>query len=806
MKSRSFLRVLVGGVGATLIAATLGIVGVGTPAVAGASPTTTVYDSTVSPLPGNVASLGFEASQTSQFGNQVSLSGAANELNNVQVTMSSWGCGTSGSWGQAFGSANACVTTPGATFSEPITLNVYSVGANNAVGGLLATDTQTFAIPYRPSASDPTQSGPAAGGCTATNGEWFDSVDGSCYNGLANNITFDFSSQGVVLPSNVIYGIAYNTSDFGAAPIGDATACHATSEGCGYDSLNVGLNDNATNTTVGSDPNPGTVYWNTSTAANYCDEGTGGTGTFRIDGAPNTASCWDGGANTGWSATGQPASGAPYYVPAVQFNATPGPSSTVVVSTPDLVTAATAPGQFVVTNETGGGGGVSIVAGPAGGPSAGSLQMSTTGTADHWDAFNFDHSGVALSSISTLSYSALTNNAPEFDPDLQLQAHLTPGGQFTTINYEPSNQTPTDTANTWQSFNVLNGLVWGTHITTTSPGGQDDPISWSAFMALFPTAVLSAVGANVGSNWQAMTGNVDAISIGTDGANGSTTTYDFSPAPVVTTQPISQTYVNGGSVSFTAAAGGNPTPTVQWQFSANSGSTWANLSGATSDTFSASGLNALENGWQVRAVFTNASGSATSNAATMTLATAPVVTTQPVSQTYVNGGSVSFTAAASGNPTPTVQWQFSANGGTSWANLSGATSDTFSASGLNALENGWQVRAVFTNSAGSATSHAATMTETSGAPVVTTQPVSQHYTNGGSVSFTSAASGTPAPTVQWQFSANSGSTWANLSGATSDTFSASGLNALENGWQVRAVFTNSAGSATSNAATMTLSS
>jgi hypothetical protein len=415
----------------------------------------------------------------------------------------------------------------------------------------------------------------------------------------------------------VIYGIAYNTSDYGSAPYGDATACHATSAGCGYDSLNVGLTDDPTNVSVGSDPNPGTVYWNTTTAANYCDDGAGGTGTFRIDGAANTATCWDGGANTGWAVSG---TGSPYYVPAVQINATAGPSSTVVVTPPNLVSSSPTTGQFVVTNESGGSGSVSIVNGPAGGPSAGSLQLSTTGTSDHWDAFNYDHQGVALSSISTLSYSAYTNNAPDYDPDFQLQADLSPSITFSTINYEPYEQSTPDTANTWQSFNILSGLVWGTHIADTAPGGIDDPISWSSFVSLFPSATVIGVGADVGSAWPAMTGNVDAISIGTDGAGGATTTYDFYPgaAPLVTTQPTNQTYSSGGTVTWSAAASGSPTPTVQWQLSTNHGSTWANISGATSTTLTATGQNALENGWQVRAVFTNTAGSATSNAASET--------------------------------------------------------------------------------------------------------------------------------------------------------------------------------------------
>ena len=55
------------------------------------------------------------------------------------------------------------------------------------------------------------------------------------------------------------------------------------------------------------------------------------------------------------------------------------------------------------------------------------------------------------------------------------------------------------------------------------------------------------------------------------------------------------------------------------------------------------------------------------------------------------------------------------------------------------------------------------------APNVTVHPSSQAVCTGSSVSFTSAAGGTPAPTVQWQQSTN-GTTWTNISGATSGNF------------------------------------
>ena len=59
-------------------------------APASAATTTTVYDATPSPLPPNVASLGFQATSTSEFGDLVTLGGTDRSLESVTVTMSDW--------------------------------------------------------------------------------------------------------------------------------------------------------------------------------------------------------------------------------------------------------------------------------------------------------------------------------------------------------------------------------------------------------------------------------------------------------------------------------------------------------------------------------------------------------------------------------------------------------------------------------------------------------------------------------------------------------------------------------------------
>ena len=304
--------------------------------------------------------------------------------------------------------------------------------------------------------------------------------------------------------------------------------------------------------------------------------------------------------------------------------------------------------------------------------------------------------------------------------------------------------------------------------------------------------------------------SVPSGSVGVSLGQGSSATLSYAivnapdVAPSVTTEPVGQSVFATQGATFTAAASGFPAPTVQWQVSTDHGATFSPVSGATSDTLTIAGTTLAENGNEYEAVFTNGSGSATSNSAALMVspATAPAITTQPISQTVNEGGAVTLTAAASGAPTPTVQWQVSANGGTTWIDAPGAT--TPSISGVpTPFVNGWEFRAVFTNLAGSATSHAATITVIPAvAPVITTQPISQSVSSGSPVTFTAAASGTPAPTVQWQVSANGGITWISA-GLTSASIS--GVpSPFVNGWEFRAVFTNDGGSATTNAATLTI--
>jgi hypothetical protein len=278
--------------------------------------------------------------------------------------------------------------------------------------------------------------------------------------------------------------------------------------------------------------------------------------------------------------------------------------------------------------------------------------------------------------------------------------------------------------------------------------------------------------------------------------------------PVVTQNPSNLTVTAGQQATFTAMATGTPTPTVIWQVSTNGGGHYDNINWATSTTLSFTTVSS-HNGYLFRAVFTNSVGSATTTTATLTVnpggPVAPAVTQNPSSLTVTAGQQASFTAFANGEPTPTVIWQVSTNGGASFNNIPWATSNTLSFTTISS-HNGYLFRAVFTNSAGSATTTTATLTVNPGGPVapaVTQNPSSLTVTAGQQASFTAYANGEPTPTMIWQVSTDGGASFNNINWATSNTLSFTTVSS-HNGYLFRAVFTNSAGSATTTTATLTV--
>jgi hypothetical protein len=211
------------------------------------------YDNIPGSLPPNLPSEAYAAKSSGEFGGLIQFAGGSSSYTpgSATVAMSDWSLASD--WTSAINGTT--ITSSG--FYVPLTLNLYNVGTNYTVGALIASVTVDAFIPWRPEAS---------AGC----GTGWLATNGNCYNGSLSTVTF--SLAGVTLPSEFIYGLAFNTTDSGANPT------HVAGP---YDSLNFALS--TTSPTVGSEPLPDTAYWETSYAGFYADGGASGVGTFRQD-------------------------------------------------------------------------------------------------------------------------------------------------------------------------------------------------------------------------------------------------------------------------------------------------------------------------------------------------------------------------------------------------------------------------------------------------------------------------------------------------------------------------------------------
>jgi len=299
------------------------------------------------------------------------------------------------------------------------------------------------------------------------------------------------------------------------------------------------------------------------------------------------------------------------------------------------------------------------------------------------------------------------------------------------------------------------------------------------------TIVPSHAGFTFTPSSQSMTVNGANVAGMNFTANGATV------APTITTPPANQTVAAGQTATFTVVAGGTAPLSYQWQKNG------ANITGATSASYTTPITTTADSGSAFAVVVTNTAGTVTSAAATLTVtaaAVAPTITTQPANQTVTAGQTATFTVVAAGAAPLTYQWQ--KNG----ANLTGATSASYTTPATTTADSGSTFRVVVANTAGTVTSAAATLTVTAAAvaPTITTPPANQTVTAGQTATFTVVAGGTAPLSYQWQKSG------VNIAGATSASYTTQVTTTTDSGSTFDVVVTNTAGTVTSAAATLTV--
>jgi hypothetical protein len=297
-------------------------------------------------------------------------------------------------------------------------------------------------------------------------------------------------------------------------------------------------------------------------------------------------------------------------------------------------------------------------------------------------------------------------------------------------------------------------------------------------------ATYTAAEADEGHQLRVVATSTDSDGSGTSATSAATAAViDIAPSLSVT---VGGTAQEGQSQTANAVANdSDAVVTYQWQ--SLSGSTWSNISGATAATYTAA---EADEGHQLRVVATSTDSDGSGTSAT-SAATAAVVDITPTLSVTISGtaqeGQTLTANAVANDSDAVVTYQWQSLSGSTWSNISGATSSTFLVGEAN---EGHQLRVVATSTDGDGSGTSAISAATAAvidiAPTLTVS-VSGTAQEGKTLTASAVANDSDAViTYQWQ--SLSGSTWSNISGATSSTYMAV---EVDEGHQLRVVATSS---------------
>ncbi len=392
--------------------------------------------------------------------------------------------------------------------------------------------------------------------------------------------------------------------------------------------------------------------------------------------------------------------------------------------------------------------------------------------------------GGAISSSYTTPAEITSDNGAQFTVVIS-NAAGTILSNAATLTVNPDPVAPSITAQpASQTINAGQTATFSVTATGTAPLSYQ----WQKNSAAISGATSSSytTPAETASDNGAQFSVVVSNSAGTVTSNAAILTVNAPPA--VTAQPVNQTVAVGQTATFSVTATGTAPLSYQWRKNG------ANISGATASAYTTPATASTDNGAQFSVVISNAAGSVTSNTATLTVNVPPSITTQPSSVTITAGQTATFSVTATGTAPLTYQWK---KNGTS---ISGATSASYTTPAETTADNGAQFTVVVSNSVGNVTSNAATLTVNPApvAPSITTQPSNVTITSGQTATFSVTATGTAPLSYQWSQNGTA------ISGATSSSYTTPAETTSASGAQFTVVVSNSVGSVTSNAATLTV--
>lgn len=365
------------------------------------------------------------------------------------------------------------------------------------------------------------------------------------------------------------------------------------------------------------------------------------------------------------------------------------------------------------------------------------------------------------------------------------------------------------------SVTVCPGVATSFSVTASGAGpygyqwqySTNGGITWNTVPAAAPYSGTTTATLGISNPTNAMNGYLYRCIVSglcSPSATSNAATLNVNTSPSVATQPRDTAGCPGTLVTYTVAGAGTGPLTYQWQVSTNGGVTWNNTpaaspySGTTTATLSVSPITSTMNNYLYRCIISGlCSPSVTSGNARLTIYTAPVVTSSPLSNTVCAGSPDSFQVVATGTGL-TYQWQLSTNGGITWNNVpaaapySGTTSVKLLISSVTAAMNGYRYRCIVSGTCTPAATSGTAILTVNTSPTITSSPSSVTVCPGNPTSFSVTATGTTL-TYVWQYSTDGGTTWNNVpasapySGTITATLGISNPTSAMNGYKYRVV-------------------
>ncbi|MFA6403579.1 MAG: ice-binding family protein [Salinivirgaceae bacterium] len=230
------------------------------------------------------------------------------------------------------------------------------------------------------------------------------------------------------------------------------------------------------------------------------------------------------------------------------------------------------------------------------------------------------------------------------------------------------------------------------------------------------------------------------------------------------TQPANQTECAGSPVSFSVSATGAGL-TYQWRKGLNNLTNTGNITGATNATLTLDPVNVEDAALDYNVVISSTCASALTSAdASLTVNSAPAITTQPDNQIECSGSLATFSVVATGTSV-TYQWRKGTVNLTNTGNVLGATTATLTIDPATALDEAVDYNVVVSGTCAPSVTSANVSLVISAVIALNTQPANQTECAGSPVSFSVSATGAGL-TYQWRKGLVNLSNTGNITGAT----------------------------------------